>query len=318
MEIFKTAPMSDKDIQLMTEQCNRAYNHWLGVFLHIADKSRWNLSYVSMSLSEYNNCQSIIFYNILYQGMCYLYHHPHILIMYPAKEDNTKQHVFHSQFGYGEAEYKSMQKIPKTFMEVWGDADLEREIMDHQSTSSSLHKWGEVAFTSQCVKLPEVAASTRDAEVRALFQTTKRTLLCRDVIASLGVPQQYPTPEYEDNALTIAHVIKDRLTPRVKHMGTLIGWLNEQFLRERMNPVSCTSEIQEAGMNTKPHGVFQLQLTYLSIVGYQFYPPPSSEHYKLTEVDKYNTDAHSGSFLPNQSSDNQELKNEEHICVKHG
>ena len=97
-------------------------------------------------------------------------------------------------------------------MEAWGDTDLAREILERQSMSSNLHKWGKVAFSLQYVKQPEVTVSTNDAEVRALFQTTKRTLLYRDVLVSLGVPQQYPTPEYEDNALTIAHVIKDRLT----------------------------------------------------------------------------------------------------------
>ena len=98
MELFKAAPMSDKDRQLMTERYNGSYNHWVGALLHIADKSRWDLSYLSMRLSGYNNCPSIICYNILYQGMCYLYHHPHIPIIYPAKEENTKQQVLHSQF----------------------------------------------------------------------------------------------------------------------------------------------------------------------------------------------------------------------------
>ena len=60
MELFKAAPMSDKDIQLITEQCNDLYNHWVGTLLHIADKSRWDLSYMSMRLSGYNNCPSIV------------------------------------------------------------------------------------------------------------------------------------------------------------------------------------------------------------------------------------------------------------------
>ena len=85
---------------------------------------------------------------------------------------------------------------------------------------------GEVGFSSQCVKQPEVAASTNDSEVRVLFQTTKQILVYRDVLSSLDLPKPELIVTHEDNAATISQVIKDRLTPRIKHMGTLIGWLN--------------------------------------------------------------------------------------------
>ena len=69
MELFQTTPMLDSDIQIMTEKCNGSYNHWVGALLHIADKSRWDLSYLAIQLSGYNNFPSVISYNILYQGM---------------------------------------------------------------------------------------------------------------------------------------------------------------------------------------------------------------------------------------------------------
>ena len=85
-----------------------------------------------------------------------------------------------------------------------GDADLARGIMDRRSTTIFIHKRGEVCFSSQCVKQLEVAAITNDAEVRALFYTTKRTLLYRDVLALSGLPQPGPTVTHEDNTATIA------------------------------------------------------------------------------------------------------------------
>ena len=122
----------------------------------------------------------------------------------------------------------------------------------------------------------------------------------RDVLASLGLPQPEPTMTYEDNAATIAQVIKDRLTPQVKHMGALIGWLNEQFSRERMRPVTCSTDKMEADMNTKPHGGFRLQTKFLALISHQFYPPPTSEHYRLLDLARYNINPHRGSFLLNK------------------
>ena len=48
---------------------------------------------------------------------------------------------------------------------------------------------GEAGFSSQRVKQPEVAASENDAEIRALFQTAKRTRLYRNVLVSFSLPQ---------------------------------------------------------------------------------------------------------------------------------
>ena len=300
MSLFQSSPLSEKEMQLMTEQYNGSYNHWVGALLHIADKSRWDLSYMAMRLSGYNNCPSKVCYDILYQGMCYLYHHPLVPIMYPSQTVNKQDMTLQAKFGRGQSEIRTTQKMLQSGMEAWGDADLARGILDRRSTTSCIHKWGEVCFSSQCVKQPEVAASTNDAEVRALFQTTKRTLLYRAVLASLGLPQPEPTVTHEDNAATIAQVIKDRLTPRVKHMGTLIGWLNEQVSRLRMKPTPCSSENMDADMNTKPYGGFRLQDKFLSLIGHQFYPPPTSEHFKLLELGKYNINPHRGSFILNK------------------
>ena len=51
MSLFQASPMSEKEMQLMTEQYHGSYNHWVGALLHMVDKSRWDLSYTSMRLS---------------------------------------------------------------------------------------------------------------------------------------------------------------------------------------------------------------------------------------------------------------------------
>ena len=294
MDLFRSRPLTDEENAEMTKRYNGSYMHWTGVLLHIASKSRWDLEYLAMRLSGYNNCPSIISYEILYKGMCYLFHHPHIPIMYPRPNKTKSPDIMlSSYFGKGEAEMKD--GTPE--LQAWTDADLARDIVSRRSTTSTIHTWGDVAFAAQCVKQPDIASSTNDAEVRSLFYATKRTLLYRSILRSIGRPQQHPTVTHEDNAATIAQVIKDRLTPRVKHIDILISWLNEQYSRKHIEPVFCTSDNQAGDMNTKPHGGYKLQEKYLPMVGHQHYPPPTSTHYKQLQLHQFNISTHRGSFL---------------------
>ena len=45
--------------------------------------------------------------------------------------------------------------------------------------------------------------SVNDAETRALFQATRKTVWYRSILQSLNVPQPIPTPNFEDNKVTI-------------------------------------------------------------------------------------------------------------------
>ena len=63
---------------------------------------------------------------------------------------------------------------------------------------------------------------------------------------SLNAPQPGPTPIFEDNQATIAQVLNDRLTPRVRHIDVLVAFVNDQFSRERLTPIYCKSENNKA------------------------------------------------------------------------
>ena len=81
---------------------------------------------------------------------------------------------------------------------------------------------------------------------------------------SLNAPQPGPTPIFEDNQATIAQVLNDRLTPRVRHNDVLVDFINDQFSRERLTPIYFASEKNKADKNSKPHGGQTLQTKYLA------------------------------------------------------
>ena len=83
MLLFAALPLTDEENEALSVKYHGAYNHWTGGLLHIADKSRADISYCAMRLSGYNNCPTLETYKTLYQCMCYLYHHPLVPIMFP-------------------------------------------------------------------------------------------------------------------------------------------------------------------------------------------------------------------------------------------
>ena len=66
----------------MSTRYHGSYMHWLGALLHISDKSRWDINYLTIQLSGCNSWPKTVCCKILYQWMCYLFHHPLVSIIY--------------------------------------------------------------------------------------------------------------------------------------------------------------------------------------------------------------------------------------------
>ena len=79
--------------------------------------------------------------------------------------------------------------------------------------------------------------------------------------------------------------------------GMMISWLHEQNLLEVLRAIYCNTTLNKADMNAKAHGGQALQEKHMLLVGYKFYPPKGTKHYRLLELDKYNIGIHCGSFL---------------------
>ena len=55
MEIYMTPDLSEEEISALSKEHRGGYNTWAGALLHIADKSRPDISYTAMRLTEYNS-----------------------------------------------------------------------------------------------------------------------------------------------------------------------------------------------------------------------------------------------------------------------
>ena len=307
MDLFKALPMSDEDLDKMANKINGTYQFYVGAIQHVAGHSRHDLQYAIMRLSGYNANPNLQCFNALDQLLCYLYHHPHIPTMFPRKKVSHTTPLA-SHFGTGDAEITSLDYQHFTGHKSWSDSDFARDLTDRRSVISAIHEYNGVACAWHTNKQPDTAASTTDAEICSLFQTAKRTVSYRRLLLSIGRASPTATPIFEDNAATIAQVLRDRITPRTKHLDILITWLHEQYSRERFVPIRATSHNQRADHNSKPHGGITLQTKALPLFGFSNYPPPDSKHYTLLELHLYNIGMHRGSFLRSnkQSIDHQQ------------
>ena len=140
------------------------------------------------------------------------------------------------------------------------------------------------------------ADCTNGSEIRALHTCVRRIIVHRQFLASAGHPVSALTIAYEDNSATISQVLKDPLTPQIKHLDFKVTWIHQQKLIGIFRPEACPTDRQLADFNSKPTGGNQLQKSVLFLVGARFYPPPGSKHFVLLELDKYLIGIHRGSF----------------------
>jgi len=87
--------------------------------------------------------------------MQYLFHHPHLPIMYPSKEMKCRGDVLVTHWGKGTTEY-----LPSPFGDGllnFSDADNAHDQPDHHSISFSIHLLNGVAISWKCKKQPDTA-----------------------------------------------------------------------------------------------------------------------------------------------------------------
>ena len=300
--LFKALPLEESDISSQAKKLNGRYATHVGAILHVAEKSRLDLSYGCMRLSTYLSAPRLPCYFALDQMMRYLYHHPHIPIMYPRKSVITTPIKTHFYKGY--AEPKTVSVSDKELgMAQWSDSDFARDLVSRRSVTSGYTEYNQVAVGWISKKQVQVSECTNSAEIRALFTMAKRTEILRRWMTSMGRPMKEPTPIHEDNKATIAQVMKDRLTPNIKHVDVPICYLHELYLNGIFHAPYVDSAKNCADLNSKPHGGILLLQKVLWMVGARFYPPVGSEHFKLLELQNYKIGAHRGSFLLNNQGD---------------
>ena len=144
-ELYTALPMSEDELETIEKKYNGKYNKWTGVLQHIAVWSRQDISHAVMRLSGYNAAPSLPCWKALYHTMRYLYHKPHVPIMYTRKKvEENKIVVLHPK---GEGEIIDLKNIREhTGLKMYIDADLAKDMITRRSVTNVVHEYNEVAF----------------------------------------------------------------------------------------------------------------------------------------------------------------------------
>ena len=229
-----------------------------------------------MRLTGYNSNPKAICFEVLHQAMYYLYHHPHIPFMYSRHhQSDLDMYVRDGSAEFLDSSSTPSSSPPPIFSDntAYADGDLARDLVDRRSVTSTVHLYNGVAHDWYCGKQPITADCTNGSEIRALHTCIRRVIIHRRFLTSAGFPVGPPTRAFEDNSATISQVLKDRLTPHVKHLDMKVLWLHQQKNFGIFHPFPCPTNRQVADFNSKPTGGSTLQQSLLYIVGARFYPP---------------------------------------------
>ncbi len=106
--LYEAPPLVGRDLQVKEKSFRFSFNQLVGALMHVASISCLDLAYVCMRFSGYmSNTPNAPIFDALHQTMCYLYHHPHLPIMYFSKQLRPGSDALQTFWDTGKAEYLS-------------------------------------------------------------------------------------------------------------------------------------------------------------------------------------------------------------------
>jgi hypothetical protein len=122
--LYEAAPLTGIELTNVTKSYRFSFSHLVGSLMHISHVSRPDLSYSVMQYSGYMACPNLPIFEALHLTLCYLFHHPHLPIMYPFHPYKTTVKTLQTHWLTGFAEY-----LPGDFgdgLATFADADFAR------------------------------------------------------------------------------------------------------------------------------------------------------------------------------------------------
>ncbi len=283
--LFEAIPLTGIDLTNATKRFGFAFGHIVGGLMHITTISRPDLSYCVMRYSGYMACPNLPIFEALHMTMCYLYHHPHLPIMYSSKKMKSTAAALQTHWKHGFAEFLSSDFGDG--LASFADADFARDLRSRRSVSSHFQLLNGVVVGWGCKKQPATSLHSCGAELHSIYRAGFKCDMIQRFLTSIGLPLDSPSILFEDNQGTIKLLRTNRLTDTVRHHDVKLAWLNENFLRGTFIVAYLNTKLMIVDCITKPVNGAQLHLQISLCIGERFYPPSNSQHYVDLELDSY-------------------------------
>ena len=283
--LYESPPLTGIDLTNATKKFRFAFSHIVGSLMHISTISRPDLAYCVMRYSGYMACPNQPIFDALHLTMCYLYHHPHLPIMYPSKVYKSAGKSLQTHWKTGFAEY-----LPGDYgdgLATFADADFARCLRTRRSVSAHFHLLNGVLVSWGCKKQPVTSLHSSGAELTSLHRAGFKSSLLQNFMTAIGRSCATPSTIFEDNQGTIKLIRTQRLTDTVRHHAVKLAWLNEHFLRGSFIVAYSKTAMMLVDCSTKPVNGSQLFHQIAFAIGVRFYPQPTEQHYLDLDLDNF-------------------------------
>jgi len=284
-KLYECPPLTGIALTNATKNFRFAFSHVVGSLMHITTVSRPDLAYCVMRYSGYMACPNQPIFDALHLTMCYLYHHPHLPIMYPSKRYKSAGKSLQTHWRTGFAEY-----LPGDYgdgLATFADADFARCLRTRRSVSAHFHLLNGVLVSWGCKKQPVTALHSSGAELTSLHRAGFKSSLLQSFMSSIGKSFTTPCTIFEDNKGTINLIRTQRLTDTVRHHDVKLAWLNENFLRGSFIVAYSKTALMLVDCSTKPVNGSQLFQQIAFAIGVRFYPDSTQQHYFDLDLDTF-------------------------------
>jgi hypothetical protein len=284
-KLYEAAPLVGINLNNAVKRFGFSFGHIAGGLMHITVVSRPDLSYCCMRYSGYMACPNIIIFEALHLTMCYLYHHPHLPIMYPSKPMKLGGDALKTSWSKGCAEYLSADFGDE--LVTFADADHARCLRTRCSVSSHFQFLNGVLVSWGCKKQAVTALHSTGSEVTSLFRGGFKNLLLRSFMSSIGLPFTSPSILFEDNQGTIKLICTNRLTDTVRHHDVKLAWLTENFVNGNFTVAYTKTTLMLVDCITKPVNGSHLYKQISFSIGQRYFPSPTLQHYHDLDLQHY-------------------------------
>jgi len=284
-KLYESPPLTGIDLVTATKKFRFSFGHVVGMLMHILTVSRPDLSYSVMRYSGFMACPNQPIFDALNLTMCYLFHHPHLPIMYPSKPYKSSGKSLQTHWHTGFAEY-----LPGDYgdgLVTFADADFACCLRTRRSVSAHFILLNGVLVSWGCKKQPLTALHSSGAELTSLHCAGFKSSLLQSFMSSIGKSFTTPCTLFEDNKGTINLIRTQRLTDTVHHHDVELAWLNENFLRGTFLVTYSKTAMMLVDCCTKPVNGSQLFQQISFAIGVRFYPASNTQHYIDLDLDTF-------------------------------
>ena len=120
-----------------------------------------------------------------------------------------------------------------------------------------------------------------------MYKAVNKTKVMQRYMEALELHTGAPTVHWEDNTGCISAVEAKKVTPRVKHIGIPVCFLQEQFDNGLFLPKYDNYSVVPADMCTKPCSGPRISRSTKWMSGFIFYPTSETEHYQFMRLHEF-------------------------------